>query len=137
MKINELNEDGTKIKQLKQFARWACDKLGIEDSENINYGTDIDIVRERHTFGSTSPDGSIWVHVTNRNLADTMRTLCHELVHRKQFEIGTASTDMDEEQRQQIEDEANALAGRMMREYGKKNSEIYESRIHKTKKTFG
>ena len=137
MKISELNENGTKIKQLEQFARWACDKLGIEDSGNIEYGTDVGAVRERHTFGSTVPDGQIWVHISNRNLADIMRTLCHELVHRKQFEIGTASTDMDEEQRQRIEDEANALAGRMMREYGKKNNSIYESRTHKTGKTFG
>ena len=136
MKINELNEDGTKIKQLEQFARWACDKLGIEDSGGIKYGTDLDAVKERRTFGSTVPDGQIWVHISNRNLADIMRTLCHELVHRKQFEIGTASTDMNEEQRQHIEDEANAFAGRMMREYGKKNTNIYESRIKKTGKTF-
>ena len=136
MKINELNEDGSKIKQLEQFARWACDKLGIEDSGNIEYGTDVDAVRERHTFGSTISSGAIWVHIKNRNLADIMRTLCHELVHRRQFEVGTATDDMDEEQRQRIEDEANAIAGRMMRGYGKKNSNIYESRIHETAQTF-
>jgi hypothetical protein len=49
-------------------------------------------------------------------------------VHFKQFEDGTASETMDEKQTQRIEDEANALAGRMMREYGKHNVEIYEGR---------
>jgi len=126
MKISELNEDGAKIKQLKRFARWACEQLGIDDSENIKYGTDMSPVKQNRTFGSTRPDGKIWVHLKNRNTADIMRTLCHELVHRKQFEIGTASTDMSEEQRQFIEDEANAIAGRMMREYGRLHSTIYD-----------
>jgi hypothetical protein len=56
-----------------------------------------------------------------------MRTLCHELVHFKQFEDGTAANDMDDEQRLAVEDEANAIAGRLMREYGKLDKTIYES----------
>jgi hypothetical protein len=56
-----------------------------------------------------------------------MRTLCHELIHHKQFEIGTAHDGMNKEQTQSIEDEANAIAGRMMRDYGAEHEEIYES----------
>jgi hypothetical protein len=35
---------------------------------------------------------------------------------------------MDETQRLKIEDEANAIAGRMLRDYGSQNADIYESK---------
>jgi hypothetical protein len=117
----------SKIRQAKRFARWAIDELGIENEPRINYSSEMSIVLNNRSFGSTKPNGEVWVHVGNRNTADIMRTLCHELIHVKQFEDGTASVDMDEEQRQFIEDEANAIAGRMMRTYGKEHAEIYES----------
>lgn len=117
----------SKIRQAKRFARWAIDELGIENEPSINYSSDMSVVLKNRSFGSTKPNGDVWVHVGNRNTADIMRTLCHELIHVKQFEDGTASVDMDEEQRQFIEDEANAIAGRMMRTYGKEHEEIYES----------
>ena len=117
----------SKIRQAKRFARWAIDELGIENEPRINYSSEMSIVLNNRSFGSTKPNGEVWVHVGNRNTADIMRTLCHELIHVRQFEKGTASVDMDEEQRQFIEDEANAIAGRMMRTYGKEHGEIYES----------
>jgi Zn-dependent peptidase ImmA (M78 family) len=126
MKISELNEDAVKIKNLDRFAKWACEQLGIDSVDDIKYGTDMEPVKTHRTFGSTKPDGAIWVHIKNRNTADIMRTLCHELVHRHQFEIGTAAADMSEDDRQRIEDEANAIAGRMMREYGRLHSTIYD-----------
>ena len=117
----------SKIRQAKRFARWAIDELGIENEPRINYSSEMSIVLNNRSFGSTKPNGEVWVHVGNRNTADIMRTLCHELIHVRQFEKGTASVEMDEEQRQFIEDEANAIAGRMMRTYGKEHEEIYES----------
>lgn len=128
MRLFEFNDDRERrIKQLKQFQRWVCDKINCDEVE-VDYGFDLDRVKELRTFGSTSSDGKIWVHVGDRNMADTMRTLAHELVHLNQFGKGTASDDMDEEQRLRIEDEANAVAGRLMREYGKQHSEIYENK---------
>jgi Zn-dependent peptidase ImmA (M78 family) len=52
----------------------------------------------------------------------------HELVHHRQFEQGTAHSNMTEDEEQYIEDEANAIAGRLMREYGKKHEDIYENK---------
>jgi len=127
MRLNEINKAGSKIEDLKKFVSWACDRLDIENMPTVQYGTDLTDVKKRRTFGSTSGNGNIWVHIANRNTADTMRTLCHELIHHKQFEIGTAHSDMSKEQTQAIEDEANAIAGRMMRAYGASHEEIYES----------
>jgi hypothetical protein len=56
-----------------------------------------------------------------------MRTLCHELIHHRQFELGTASPGMDTETRLKIEDEANAVAGRMLRMYGLRNGDIFKT----------
>lgn len=127
MRLYEIKKFTNNIDDLKRFALWVCDRLDIEVMPRIKFGTDLNDVRTRRTFGSTSEDGDIWVHIANRNTADTMRTLCHELIHHKQFEIGTASGNMSTDQTQSIEDEANALAGRMMRDYGSEHEEIYES----------
>lgn len=106
--------------------------LEIDAAPSIKYGNNKEHVDSKRTFGSTDSAGNIWVHVGNRNSADIMRTLCHELVHHRQFELGIANDDMDDEQRLAIEDEANAIAGRMMREYGQQHVEIYEWKFTKS-----
>jgi Zn-dependent peptidase ImmA (M78 family) len=128
MRISEVNELQSKIKQIKAFADWAIAELKIKGQPDIEYGTDMSRVLKQRSFGSTNSAGKIWTHCSNRNAADAMRTLCHELVHFKQFEDGTATDNMDDEQRLQVEDEANAIAGRMMRAYGKIDKTIYESK---------
>lgn len=125
MLIREVDQSLDKRAQLQKFCDWACRRLNIKNTPDIRYSNDIDEVESKRTYGSTHPTGEIWVHVGNRTPADIMRTLCHELVHYKQFDVGLASEEMSEEQRQSIEDVANAVAGRLMRDYGKLHSEIY------------
>lgn len=127
MRFNEIKKP-SKLSQVKKFESWACKKLGITDMPKIEYSDDVSLAKDRRTFGSTRSDGTVWVHVGNRTVADIARTLVHELIHVVQFKEGTAHDNMDEEQRQDIEDEANALAGRIMREYGKLDATIYESK---------
>lgn len=127
MRISEVSNVG-RIKAARKFIDWALAELGIKGSPPVKFTNDIDKVRERHTFGTTEPNGNIWVYVGNRNTADVLRTLCHELVHYRQFQRGTASLNMSSKERLQIEDEANALAGRLLRKYGKENVEIYEGK---------
>lgn len=128
MRISEVKNQQTKVSQVRKFAAWAMNELGIIEMPTIKYGNDLGHVKKNRTFGSTRSNGDIWVHVGNRNVADICRTLCHELVHHSQFERGTAYDGMDDEQTQKIEDEANSIAGRMMRVYGKKDETIYEGR---------
>lgn len=116
------------LKSLTPFVKWVCEKLGTDDVPKVVLSNNLEKVKERRTFGSTQSTGEIWVFVGNRNTADVMRTLAHELVHYKQFSIGTAHESMDEKQNLKIEDEANAIAGRLMRKYGKMNADIYEGR---------
>lgn len=127
MRLQELQPNRDKLKKVQQFAAWAVRKLGITGSPQIKYTSDKNQVNTHRTFGATKPTGEIWVYLGNRNAADIMRTLCHELVHYRQFEQGSAKEQMTEPERLRIEDEANALAGRMMREYGKQHVDIYEA----------
>lgn len=131
MRISEVKDQQTKVEQVRKFADWAMKQLNIETPPIIKYGNDMGQVDKNRSFGSTRSNGDVWVHVGNRNTADIMRTLVHELIHVKQFELGSASDTMDDDQKQNIEDVANALAGRIMRIYGKKDASIYESKQSK------
>ena len=127
MRLSEIKQSD-KIAKIKKCYSWALKNLGINGRPKLKLSNNLEQVNANRTFGSTTSDGNIWVHVGNRNSADVMRTLIHELAHFKQFEDGSATNDMDEERRLAIEDEANAVAGRLMREYGQDNKDIYESR---------
>ena len=131
MRIHEIKDQQTKVEQVRKFADWAMKELNIETPPTIKYGNDLGHVMKNRSFGSTRSNGDVWVHVGNRNVADCCRTLVHELIHVKQFQLGSASDTMDDEQRQNIEDVANALAGRMLRVYGKRDASIYESKQSK------
>jgi hypothetical protein len=131
MRISEVKDQQTKVEQVRKFADWALKELNIKTPPTIKYGNDMAHVDKNRSFGSTRSNGDVWVHVGNRNTADIMRTLVHELIHVKQFELGSASDTMDDEQKQNIEDVANALAGRIMRVYGKRDASIYESKQSK------
>lgn len=126
MRMTEI--EANKKSMIADFMRWAKKQLGIKDSMKIVLSNNLKRVKEKRTFGTTYSSGEIWVYIGNRNTADILRTLCHEMVHFKQFAVGTAHDDMDEKQRLKVEDEANAIAGRMMREYGKQHEKIYESK---------
>ena len=128
MRITEVNYTNRK-RIIQQFADWAMSVLKIQNPPTIKYSEDKETVYKHRSFGSTTPSGEIWTYVgTDRNCADVLRTLAHELVHHRQFEKGVATGAMSEEKRLEIEDQANALAGRLLRANGKKHIEIYEGR---------
>ena len=64
----------------------------------------------------------IHIYGGSRHIADVCRTLCHELAHHKQREEGK---DADGHDGSPIENEANGLAGVLMRKFRYKYPEIY------------
>jgi Zn-dependent peptidase ImmA (M78 family) len=58
-------------------------------------------------------------------MADILRTLAHELVHHMQ-NLDDRLTDNSGDDGSPEENEANALAAVIMRQYGRENSHIYE-----------
>ncbi len=60
-------------------------------------------------------------------MADILRTLAHELIHRKQDEDGRLDPNSGETG-SEIENEANAQAGILLRKFGEQNNNIYEGK---------
>ena len=112
---------------LKKFIAFAIKELGIQKPPtSLTLSRDNKMAKEMHSFGSFNPNNDkIWLYVKNRNMADLLRTLAHELVHRKQAEDGRIDMDSGNTG-SDIENEANAQAGVLLRKFGKQNEEIYQ-----------
>jgi hypothetical protein len=120
-------KEGLDKDTLNSFLKFAIKELGLKQlPSKITLSKNTKKARERHTFGTFSPENkSIWLYTNNRNTADILRTLAHELVHRKQEEEGRLKPDSGETG-SEIENEANAKAGVLLRKFGEKNPMIYE-----------
>jgi len=125
--MNEGLDTDKDKKILKEFIRFAVKELGIQKlPSGLTLSYNNDDARSMHSFGSFNPNNDkIWLYVKNRNMADLLRTLAHELVHRKQAEDGRLELNSGETG-SEIENEANAQAGILLRKFGKQNEEIYQ-----------
>jgi Zn-dependent peptidase ImmA (M78 family) len=106
-----------------RFVDYACDRLNIDKPKVfvINSPT---YSQEHKSFGGYYPqEQEIKIVVHNRNMADILRTLAHELVHHMQNLNGD---ELNGEDGSPTENEANAMAGIIMREFGRQNPEIFE-----------
>lgn len=103
------------------FVSFASEKLGIKSLPNVQLGQGE--YSDQPSFASYAPDSkSIRVVTLNRHPMDILRSLAHELVHHKQNEDGRIKNIAREGSTgSPIEDEANSMAGRLMRWYGKEN----------------
>lgn len=114
--IAEANE-----KTIEDFVAFASHKLGLERIPSVRL---LPIREEGMTTASYCPaDCSIRVLCGNRATFDICRSIAHELVHQMQDELGE---DLDGETGSFHEDEANAIAGRLIRMYGGSNQGFYE-----------
>jgi predicted nucleotidyltransferase len=117
-----LNE-GTENNIFEKFMSYACQELNIKNPPTFEIRTEFG--EEQPSFGAYVPsDHHIFLNPSNRNIVDILRTLAHELVHAKQNELellepNSGDTGSD------IENDANAIAGILMRDYGKNNPDIY------------
>jgi hypothetical protein len=99
------------LKHLQNFIHFAAKELGLKTLPKISFVGSSENSKSAfgHFLGTRS--ASISVRVTERHPIDIMRTLAHELIHYKQKVNGTSQSE------KMKEDEANALAGRIMRKY--------------------
>jgi len=128
--------DAQKILTIEDFVEFAVRRLGIEKAPELKFASNRDWSVERHSFGQYDPNGNtLTVYINNRNMADVLRTLGHELVHHRQNELGKIQNDSGKTG-SEIENEANALAGVLMRDYGRINDTIYEAIIPSLKQIY-
>jgi hypothetical protein len=112
---------------INEFVKYAVKELDINTLPKVVVlSKDQQKAQEKSSFGSFDPNtNEIWVYIGNRNMADILRTLAHELVHHKQREDDRLQSNSGETG-SEIENEANATAGVLLRDYGKDNKNIYE-----------
>ena len=108
---------------MKKFVEYACRELNINEPQ-IHIINSPAYSQENKSFGGYIPsEQKILVVVHNRNMADILRTLAHELVHHMQNLKGD---ELNGDDGSEIENEANAQAGVIMRKFGRENPEIFE-----------
>ena len=129
--VNRLNESllSTKEKDeiLNKLIEFVHEQLNFNEKfPEIKLSYDDGMAQNIKSFGQYFPEkNEIVVVALNRNFADILRTVVHELIHYTQkikgeLEQNSGETGSNEE------NEANAFAGVIMREFGKNNPNIFE-----------
>ena len=110
---------------IKHFIAYCKKELNIQSLPHIDLIADRSFVSEFRSYGEyNATNNTIKVFYPGRNLADVCRSLAHEIVHHRQNELGMIAPESGQTG-SEIENEANALAGILMRDYGKLNLSVY------------
>lgn len=113
--------------KLMSFVDFTCGHLGIDDKPSIEYKDDKG--EGQPSFGGYAPGTkTLMVYTKNRHPMDIFRTVAHELVHHKQNLDGRLGKDIAKEGAtgSNIENEANADAGKVMRYFGGLNPSYFD-----------
>ena len=111
---------------IDDFIDFAVKALELQNIPEIEFTDDAELAKNMHSLGAYNPStGKLLIVKGPRIIADILRTLAHELVHRKQDEIEKLGVE-DGYTGSPIENEANAAAGILLRKFGEYRSEIFE-----------
>jgi hypothetical protein len=112
--------------RLTHFSKWVCKKIDLEfNNFRIKFSDKKDTPDMTYTGKYNNDFNTLWVYTGNRNLVDIMRTLAHELVHRKQ-DTEDRVEGVQTGPGHPLEQEADVVAGTLMKLYAKKFPEIIE-----------
>jgi hypothetical protein len=111
---------------VQEFIQDTAHRLGIENMPTVELHQDADWSRAEHSFGMYEPEShTLHVNMANRHLMDILRTTAHELTHCRQNEISPLP-DQAGETGSKWENQANATAGVIMRDYADAHPELFE-----------
>jgi cytidyltransferase-like protein len=126
--IKQLKEEVTRKElapMLDSFVSFASDKLGLKSMPALRYKTNDD---DYNSFAAYNPSkNELSISTMNRHPMDIFRSIAHELVHHKQNEDGRLGKNIAKEGEtgSNIENEANAEAGKIMRWFAKTNPDMF------------
>lgn len=111
---------------IADFIDFAAKALDLQQVPKITFSDDQELAKNMHSLGAYNPKSDELLVVKGPRLtADILRTLAHELVHRKQDEMSPLKPE-DGKTGSEVENEANAAAGVILRQFGKYRPEIFE-----------
>jgi len=114
---------------IADFIDFVSQALDLQQVPKITFSDDEQLAKKMHALGAYQPKtDELLVVKGSRLTADILRTLAHELVHRKQAEIGPLSAE-DGKTGSEAENEANAAAGVLLRQFGQYRPEIFEEDV--------
>jgi hypothetical protein len=112
---------------LQKFLPVAMKELGVKDLPKVVIKSKIESVNGQSSFGQyVNDEGVVYIAVSQRHPVDILRTLAHELVHYKQHMQGEMYAGAGETG-SPIENEANEVAGIIMRHFNKKYPKAIEA----------
>ena len=130
MKVRELLNESLERKDtysiLLDFIRFAAEHLELTKLPKFDFLFDTKKSLEHKSFGGYSTEKHINITVVNRHIMDVCRTLAHELVHFKQDINDKLTGENPGATGSPQENEANAEAAVIMRNWGKKHPEYFD-----------
>jgi len=122
MFLNESDIDSV----LSSFFKNCIDFLEIKNAPEMVLHHDTDWSEKTGSFGQYDPDDNVLHLATSgRHILDILRTMAHEVTHCKQNENHTLPPNAGETG-SWWEDEANAMAGRIMRYFADEHPEMFK-----------
>jgi len=111
-------------KRIEDFIDFATEHLGLEKRPNVI------LLQTREPEMTTASydlnSGDMKILHGNRAVFDVCRSIAHEMVHQKQHQEVEDPSHLDGSTGSPHENEANAVAGQIIRLYGKKFPEFYD-----------
>ena len=117
-----------KVGILKQGFDIICQDLQFTEIPKLHLINDLNYTSQNKSFAAYAPaTKEVYCVIAGRNTADCMRSIAHELMHHKQnleyrLYNGAGEDGTD------IENEANAYAGKIMRKLGREIENIFEDK---------
>ena len=110
---------------LYKFADSCIEFLEIQNAPTLKIKNTPEWSKSNTSFGRYDPDtNTLIISVTNRHILDILRTMAHELTHCKQAELEELPAGAGETG-SPWEDQANAIAGRIMRNWAAAHPEYF------------
>lgn len=129
MKVKELLTESIDRKTtytiLLDFIRFAAESLDLKSLPKFDFKFDTKRSVENKSFGGYGNE-HITITVVNRHIMDVCRTLAHELVHYKQDLNKELEGENPGATGSPQENEANAQAAIIMRNWGKKHPDLFD-----------
>ena len=122
--------DSSEKKTIDDFVDFVKKELKIDNDVEVKLQNDKDGIKTTAVYkykdgeDEKFEDSEIRVYTLGRALVDVLRSIAHELVHHMQNEKGELEGKVSNVGGP-IEDEANSVAGEMIKKYGLKDPEIY------------
>jgi hypothetical protein len=117
---DDLNYDGLKLFVARKFIDFCCTELKLNGGFSCKIVSD----RKKHNIKTTAyydhSNNLVIVYGKNRMLGDVLRSVAHELTHRNQF-VNDRITYPVQDVGGEIEDDANARAGSIIKSFIKDN----------------